>query len=213
MMRNKLACEATPWIVDICTHCRSTKQVKATVIKRVMPCLGSNVYGIIFRVHYIACLGAILQKYFKNSFKKNLQYRHNFRYQIPSTRHAWLDDILTVIFKWFCHMPYQKIKLKSSHWKCYGRQLPQICSICHNHNPFFPHAWLITWFEIRVTWQAPLVEQELPILSSSPVFIMLSFLYWPFQCLIFFDIRLMVTLFQSSNFLLRKVWTFTLINY
>jgi hypothetical protein len=36
-----------------------------------------------------------------------------------------------------------------------------ICFTCHKHFLSFRHSWLITWFVSRVTWQVPLVEQEL----------------------------------------------------
>jgi hypothetical protein len=76
----------------------------------------------------------------------------------------------------------------------------------------FTHSWLITGFVTRVTWQVPLVEQELFTLPghlSSPLvfsgvgvtrslifcvafcrslFVLLSFFFWPLCCLSFFDL-------------------------
>jgi hypothetical protein len=80
-------------------------------------------------------------------------------------------------------------------------------------------AWLITGFVTSVTRRVPLVEQELltlsedlsspPIFSEVPVtrylvlcvcfckwlFVRLSFFIWPFFCLFYFDLRILMTPF------------------
>jgi hypothetical protein len=102
--------------------------------------------------------------------------------------------------------------------KNYHRYVPLVV----NTSQSFPHSWLITGFITRVTRRVPLVEQELLTLlghlSSSPVFSRLrvtrslvlyvcfvdrclsfcTFFFWPLCCL-FFDIRILITLFVSSN--------------
>ena len=78
-----------------------------------------------------------------------------------------------------------------------------------------PHSRLITGFVTRLTRRVPLVEQELLTLqehlSSPPVFSGVRFtrslvLYvcfvdrcWPFCCLFFFDIRILIAPLVSSN--------------
>jgi hypothetical protein len=87
----------------------------------------------------------------------------------------------------------------------------QICSTCRKHFPF-PHSWLIIGFVTNLTWQMPLVEQELLTLLEHPslpsvfsgvrvtrslvlcicrsLFVLLYFFFWPLCCL-FFDIRIL----------------------
>jgi hypothetical protein len=83
----------------------------------------------------------------------------------------------------------------------------------------FPHSWSINWFVTILTRRVPIVEQELFTLlghlSSAPVcsgvrvtrslvlcvcFVdrSLSFFLWPLCCL-FFDLRILITPFASSN--------------
>ena len=87
-----------------------------------------------------------------------------------------------------------------------------------------PLSWLVTGFVTRVTRRVPHVEQELLTLpehmSSYPVFsgvrvsrslvlcvvfckslfVFLYFIFWPLYCLLFFDLRFLITPFVSSNF-------------
>ena len=67
----------------------------------------------------------------------------------------------------------------------------------------FPHSWLITGFVTRLTRPVLLVEQELLTLpehlSFSGVRDTESFFLWPFCCLFFFDIRILITPLISSN--------------
>jgi hypothetical protein len=70
----------------------------------------------------------------------------------------------------------------------------------------FPHSWLMTGFVTRLTWQVPLVEQEL--LTFIPQFLVgfvllvlcvcfvdgcLSFFFWPLCCLFLFDLQILIT--------------------
>jgi hypothetical protein len=83
---------------------------------------------------------------------------------------------------------------------------------------FFPHSWLITGFITRLTRHVPLVEQELlsipEHLNSPPVFsgvcitrslvLCVCFVdrclsFWPFCCLFFVDIRILITPLLFSN--------------
>jgi hypothetical protein len=71
----------------------------------------------------------------------------------------------------------------------------------------FPHLLLITRFVTRLTRRVPLVEQELltlPVHLSLPcrssLFVLLSFFFWPLCCLLFFDLRILITLLVLSNF-------------
>ena len=87
----------------------------------------------------------------------------------------------------------------------------------------FPHSWLFTGFVTRLTRRLPLVEPELPTLPehmSSPavfrgvrvirflvlwcmfcrsLFVLLYIFFWPLCCLLFFDIRILLTPLVSSN--------------
>ena len=87
----------------------------------------------------------------------------------------------------------------------------------------FPHSWLIARFVTRVTWQVPLVEQELLTLaehlSSPPVFseiscysifsfmcmfcrslfVLLYFFSWSLCCPSFFNLQLRIIPLVSSN--------------
>jgi hypothetical protein len=87
----------------------------------------------------------------------------------------------------------------------------------------FPHSWLFSGFVIRLTRRLPLVEPELPTLPehmSSPavirgvrvtrflvlwcmfcrsLFVLLYIFFWPLCCLLFFDIRILLTLLVSLN--------------
>jgi len=86
----------------------------------------------------------------------------------------------------------------------------RICSICRTSRSF-PHSWLFTGFVTRVTRRVPLAEHELltipkhlcslPDFSGARVgwslvfcvafcrslFVLLSYFFWPFCCLSFFD--------------------------
>jgi hypothetical protein len=98
------------------------------------------------------------------------------------------------------------------------------CMLCQS----FPRSCLITGFVIRVTRRFPLVEQELLILPEHlrypkvfsgvrvarslvlcgvfcrSMFILLSFFFWPLCFLSFFDLRLLITLWNLQTFLI--VW-------
>jgi len=86
----------------------------------------------------------------------------------------------------------------------------------------FPHAWLSNGVVTRLTRRVPLVEQELLTfpkhLSSPPVLVgscysifscmcmfcrllsvLLYFFFWPWFCLFFFDIWILITPLVSSN--------------
>jgi hypothetical protein len=99
---------------------------------------------------------------------------------------------------------------------------PQICSTCRQHFPVISHSWLITGFVTSLTRRVPVVEQELLTLRSTWVhprflmvscysifsfmcmscrllFVLLYFLSWPLCCLFFFDIRILIIPFVSSN--------------
>jgi len=92
-----------------------------------------------------------------------------------------------------------------------------------NTSRSFPRSWLITGFVTRLTRRVSLVEQELPTLPehlSSPhvfsgvrvtrsldlyvcfvhrCFSFCTFFFWPFCCLFFFDIRILIAPLVSSN--------------
>ena len=79
----------------------------------------------------------------------------------------------------------------------------------------FPHSWPITGFVTRLTWRVSLVKPELPTLAFSEVRVTRSlvlcvcfvvrclsfciFFFWPLCFLFFFDIRILITSFVSSN--------------
>ena len=117
--------------------------------------------------------------------------------------------------------------LRSSPWL--GWPLWNICvTIDHGYVPLlastsrsFFHSWLISGLVTRLTRRVSLVKQELLIfsehLSSSPsfsgvrvtrslvlcvcrsLFVLLYFFFWPLCCLLFFDIRILITPLVSSN--------------
>ena len=83
----------------------------------------------------------------------------------------------------------------------------------------FPHSWLITGFVNRLTRRVRLVEQELIPFRSTPVFsgVLVSrslvlyvcfgdrclsfctFFFWSLCCLLFFDLRILITPLISSD--------------
>jgi hypothetical protein len=83
----------------------------------------------------------------------------------------------------------------------------------------FPHSWLITGFVNRLTRRVRLVEQELIPFRSTPVFsgVLVSrslvlyvcfgdrclsfctFFFWSLFCLLFFDLRILITPLISSD--------------
>jgi hypothetical protein len=91
-----------------------------------------------------------------------------------------------------------------------------------NTSRSFPHSWRITGFVFRLTRRVSLVERKLLTLPehlSLPrflvgscclifslkcmfrrsLFVLLCIFFWPFCCLFFFDIRILITLLVSSN--------------
>ena len=124
------------------------------------------------------------------------------------------------------------VKLKSSLRKFYGLCWPlwniwftndhgYFALVANTSRPF-PHAWLIIGFVTRLTLRVPLVEQELLTLPEHLSFsgvrvtrclvvcvcfveLCLSFVlfFWPLCCLLFFDIRIIITPLLSSSSSLR----------
>ena len=93
-----------------------------------------------------------------------------------------------------------------------------------NTSRSFPHSWVITGFVTRLTWRMSLVKQDLLTLpehlSLHPVFSgvrvtwslvlyvcfvfrclsFCPFFFWPLPCLLFFDLRILITPLVSSNY-------------
>ena len=91
--------------------------------------------------------------------------------------------------------PLWNIFITNDHW---------YVPLVENTSRSFPHAWCITWFlapEFTPGFNygsCYLIFSFIFMLCIS-LFVLLYFFFWPFCCLFFFDIRILITPLVSSN--------------
>jgi len=140
-----------------------------------------------------------------------------------------LDCLILTLFSFECFTVATMTWSSVMEYMCYI--IIQVCSVCRNLNPAFPHSWLVTAFVTSVIPQMHISEQELQTLpehlGSHPLFVgfvfinlwgsvqcfkshCLSFFFWPLYCLSF-DLRLLFTSLISLNF--SVIYTISEIGY